>query len=123
MEPTIDHVAVPAPDPEAAARWLAGILGADGVAPDGPDGDMFNVPLGGGFVLFTAGVVSERHHLAFRIGAKQFDAVIERLRSAGTAFGDDPEDATNGGTTDHLGGAGRAYFTSPDGHFFEVTVG
>jgi catechol 2,3-dioxygenase-like lactoylglutathione lyase family enzyme len=43
VDPTIDHVALPAHDAEAAARWLAWILGVDRVEPDGPDGDMFNV--------------------------------------------------------------------------------
>jgi hypothetical protein len=45
---------------------------------------------------------------------------VDRLRAAGIAFGNDPEDPANGQTADPFGGHGRLYFADPNGHFFEV---
>jgi catechol 2,3-dioxygenase-like lactoylglutathione lyase family enzyme len=123
MPPRIDHVALPARDAEAAARFLGQILGVDAIRPDGPDGDMFNLALGEADLLFVEADHVPSHHLAFRVAEPEFRAVVARLSQAGIAFGNDPEDPTNGQTTDPLGSPGRAYFTSPDGHFLEVTVG
>jgi catechol 2,3-dioxygenase-like lactoylglutathione lyase family enzyme len=48
---------------------------------------------------------------------------VKRLRAKGVAFGNDPEDSTNGQTTDpHGGGRGRVYFLDPDRHLFEVVA-
>jgi catechol 2,3-dioxygenase-like lactoylglutathione lyase family enzyme len=120
MEPTIDHISVPSPEPETAALWLATILGIDRVEPDGPGGDMFKVVLGVGNVLFVESDEIAHHHVAFRVDAGSFDAVVARLREGGVAFGNDPEDAGNGQTADFLGGRGRVYFSNGDGHLFEV---
>jgi len=122
MAATIDHVAVPSREPERAAGLLAAILGA-AAGPEGPDGDMFSVGLDGCRVLFAeaAGAVAP-HHLAFRVDGDRFAGVVERLGAAGLAYGNDPEHPDNGRTDDPLGGPGRVYFVSPDGHLFEVTV-
>jgi catechol 2,3-dioxygenase-like lactoylglutathione lyase family enzyme len=122
MSPTIDHVALPAQDAEAAARQLAGVLGAGDPTPDGPDGDMFSVRLGGCSVLFVEAQEVPGHHLAFRVAEADFSAIVERLAASGVDFGNDPEAPDNGETGDHLGGRGRVYFVSPDGHPFEVTI-
>jgi catechol 2,3-dioxygenase-like lactoylglutathione lyase family enzyme len=123
MEPTIDHVALPAHNAETAARWLARILGVDRPEPAGPDGDMFDVALGGCSVLFVESDPVHGHHLAFRVSHADFEAVVDRLRVDGIPFGNDPEEPQNGQTSDPLGGLGRVYFTSIDSHLFEVTVG
>jgi catechol 2,3-dioxygenase-like lactoylglutathione lyase family enzyme len=123
MGPTIDHVAVPAHDPERAAAFLARALGVVGVVPDGPDGDMFAVPLAAGRVLFVGSPDPPGHHIAFRVGEDDVAAVVARLRADGVAFGNDPEHPDNGEAWDPLGGAGRVYFASPDGHLFEVAAG
>jgi len=123
VHPTIDHVALPARDPEASARHLAGLLGVEDPEPDGPDGDMFSVALGGSSVLFVQAQEVPGHHLAFRVGETDFRAVVERLARSGVEFGNDPEELGNGETSDPLGGHGRVYFASPDGHLFEVTIG
>ena len=123
MAPRIDHLALPARDAEAAARFLGQILGVDAIVPDGPDGDMFNLSLGETDLLFVEADPVPSQHLAFRVVEPEFRAVVERLSRAGVAFGNDPEDPTNGQTSDPLGSPGRIYFASPDGHFLEVTVG
>ena len=122
MTATIDHVAVPSSDPERAAGWLARILGAGTVGPEGPDGDMFSVGLDGCRVLFAAATAVAPHHLAFRVDGDGFPGVVQRLGASGLAYGNDPEHPDNGQTADPLGGPGRVYFVSPDGHLFEVTV-
>jgi catechol 2,3-dioxygenase-like lactoylglutathione lyase family enzyme len=117
----IDHVAVPVRSPEDAARFLGGLLGLEAV-PDGPDGEFRSLRLERGTaLLFTPGEAPiSSHHLALRVERAAFDDVVLRLRAAAVAFGNDPEDRTNGIWEDPLGGHGRVYFVDPDGHFFEV---
>jgi catechol 2,3-dioxygenase-like lactoylglutathione lyase family enzyme len=121
MAATIDHVAVPSRDPERAAGLLAGILGA-ATGPEGPDGDMFSVGLDGCRVLFAEAEAAAPHHLAFGVDGDGFAGVVDRIRAEGLAYGNDPEHPDNGQTDDPLGGPGRVYFVSPDGHLFEITV-
>jgi catechol 2,3-dioxygenase-like lactoylglutathione lyase family enzyme len=120
---TIDHLGLPARNAEASAQWFAEILGLKPPVPDGPDGDMYNVVLGGeSSVLFVTEPTVAGHHVAFGVSEAEFDAIVARLRARGIGFGNDPEEPTNGATADPLGGKGRVYFRSPDGHFLEVTV-
>ena len=90
-----------------------------------PDGDMFNVSLGGGSasLLFVTDPSVAGHHVAFAVTEAQFGAIVDRLRSRNIAFGNEPENPANGETSDPLGGKGRVYFLDPNGHFFEVTTG
>ncbi len=119
----IDHLALPATDARVSAQWFADMLGLQQPVPDGPDGDMYNVSLSGSSVLFVTEPSVAGHHVAFGVGEADFTSIVERLRQRGVAFGNDPEDPANGATADPLGGKGRVYFRSPDGHLFEVTVG
>jgi catechol 2,3-dioxygenase-like lactoylglutathione lyase family enzyme len=117
----IDHIGVLARDVAASARFLAGILGLPPGSPDGPDGEMFRLPVGdsGALLYFPADQVPALH-IAFRVDAPAFDAVVDRLRAADLVFGNDPEDQTNMQTNDFLGGYGRVFFVDPNGHLFEV---
>ena len=123
MPVSIDHLALPAADAEASARWFAEILGLAAPLPDGRDEDMFNVRLNGiSSILFVSQAAGPGHHVAFAVSATEFTAIVDRLRQRGVDFGNDPEDPTNGWTEDLLGSQGRVYFRNPDGHFLEVTV-
>ena len=123
MTVRIDHVALGARDPQAAAGWLAELLGLAPPRPEGADDDMFAVRLGdGACLLFAAADPVPFQHMAFRVDAPSFAAIVERLRGRGLAHGNDPEQPDNGLTSDPLGGAGRVYFASPDGHLFEATT-
>ena len=123
MTVAIDHLALPATNAEASAQWFAEILGLQAPLPDGPDGDMYNVTLSGASsVLFVSEPTVPGHHVAFAVSMTDFTAIVDRLRQHGISFGNDPEDPANGATVDPLGGKGRVYFRSPDGHFLEVTV-
>lgn len=118
----IDHIGIAARDPEASARRLARILGVAEPTPDGADDDMFRIDLAHGmFVLFNHAEKIDLTHMAFRVGGAEFQAVVERLKNLDIPFGNDPEDPRNGQTDDQLGGNGRVYFVSEDGHLFEVT--
>ncbi|HZW31496.1 MAG TPA: VOC family protein [Isosphaeraceae bacterium] len=117
----IDHIGVLARDVAASGRFLAEILGLAPGFPDGPDGEMFRLPVGesGALLYFPADDVPGQH-IAFRVDEPGFDAVVDRLRARGLVFGNDPEDQTNLQTTDFLGGHGRVFFRDPNGHLFEV---
>jgi catechol 2,3-dioxygenase-like lactoylglutathione lyase family enzyme len=118
----IDHLGLPATDAQASACWLAEILDLEPPVPDGPDGDMFNVSLGGGAsILFVTDPAAAGHHVAFAVSETQFAETVNRLRTRNIAFGNEPDDPANGQTSDPLGGKGRVYFLDPNGHFFEVT--
>jgi catechol 2,3-dioxygenase-like lactoylglutathione lyase family enzyme len=122
MGVTLDHVGVPAADPEAAARFLADVLGTGVVAPAGPDGDMFNLSVGQRALTYVRAPVRDGHHIALRVDEQVFSGAIARLRERGLRFGNDPADPSNGQTADPLGGAGRIYFVDPDGHLFELIL-
>jgi catechol 2,3-dioxygenase-like lactoylglutathione lyase family enzyme len=120
MPVAFDHVAVPSRDPEASARFLGQILGAS-VERAGPDDEFFCLRLADRVqILFSPATELARHHMAFRVTEGEFAAVVQRLRAAGVPIGNDPEAPTNGQVSDPLGGHGRAYFSDPDGHLFEV---
>jgi catechol 2,3-dioxygenase-like lactoylglutathione lyase family enzyme len=67
MGVTLDHVGVPAADPEAAARFLADVLGTGVVAPAGPDGDMFNLSVAQRALTYVRAPVRDGHHIALRV--------------------------------------------------------
>ena len=100
---------------------MAEILGVAPGEPDGPDGEMFRLPVNEfGSLLYFPAVDIPGQHIAFRVDAPTFDAVVDRLRARGLVFGNDPEDSTNMRTGDFLGGHGRVFFLDPDNHLFEV---
>jgi catechol 2,3-dioxygenase-like lactoylglutathione lyase family enzyme len=119
----LDHIGITAHDARAAAQFLAEILGLPPPEPDGPDGDMYRLPLGdSSFLSFSSVVTVPPQHIAFRVDLATLKEVVERLRRKGLQFGNDPEDPTNGQVSDPLGGAGRVYFVDPNGHLFEVVA-
>jgi catechol 2,3-dioxygenase-like lactoylglutathione lyase family enzyme len=120
----LDHIAVPARNAAAAASFLAEILGLAPATPEGPEGEMYCLPIGeSGELLFCPAEKVTPLHIAFRLDPAAFAGVVNRLRAKGVAFGNDPEDWANGQTADpHGGGHGRVYFLDPDGHLFEVVA-
>jgi catechol 2,3-dioxygenase-like lactoylglutathione lyase family enzyme len=122
MGVTLDHVGVPAADPEAAARFLGDVLGVGVVAPAGPDGDMFNLSVGQRALTYVRAPLHDGHHIALRVDEQIFSGALSRLQERKVPFGNDPGDPSNGQTADPLGGAGRIYFVDPDGHLFELIL-
>jgi catechol 2,3-dioxygenase-like lactoylglutathione lyase family enzyme len=119
---TIDHVGVPAADPQGAAAFLAYILGDGRITAAGPDGDMYNLAVGQRTLTYVCAPVHDGHHIAFRVDEAAFTSALERLRRRDVPFGNDPDEPTNGQTLDPLGGAGRVYFRDPNGHLFELAL-
>ncbi len=116
-----DHVAVLARNVAASARFLSDILGIAPGEPDGPDGEMFRLPIGqSGFLLYFPAEEVPGQHIAFRVDRPTFDAIVGRLRARDMTFGNDPEDPANMQTSDFLGGYGRVFFLDPDRHLLEV---
>jgi catechol 2,3-dioxygenase-like lactoylglutathione lyase family enzyme len=120
MSVSFDHVAIPARDEEAAAQFLGKVLDLP-VERDGPEDEMFCLRLAEGRqVLFQPAERFDPVHVAFRVSPAELALVVERLRSMGIAFGNDPEAPTNMLVSDPLGGHGRVYFVDPNRHLFEV---
>jgi catechol 2,3-dioxygenase-like lactoylglutathione lyase family enzyme len=122
MSVAIDHVGIPAADPEASARFLGDILGEGLTTPEGPDGDMFNLSVGHSALTYFELPTQEPHHIAFRVTESVFVGAIERLRARDMPFGNDPGDTSNRQTADPLGGLGRIYFRESNGYLFELFV-
>ena len=97
----VDHIGIPCRDPEASARFLAGLFALP-IEPDGPNDEFRCVLLDGGT------------RLVFQ------PAVVDALRAGAVAYGNDPEATSNGESHDPLGGRGRVFFRDPDGHLFEA---
>jgi len=121
MNIKLDHIGIAARDAEASAQFLSEILGLGPARPEGPDGDMYCLTIAENVsLLFSTADTVPTQHIAFRVDEGTFTAVVDRLRSNGLAYGNDPEDLANMQTNDPLGGNGRVYFFDPNGHLFEV---
>lgn len=81
MSISIDHVGIPAADPEASARFLRGILGEGNTAPDGPAGEMINLSVGHSALTYFELPDHEPHHIAFRVTEPLLAGAVERLRA------------------------------------------
>jgi len=113
----LDHVIVSARNQRASARLLAELLGVrwaeSGIGPFSPvyvnDGltlDFIDDP--GPFPVA---------HFCFRVDAKAFDAVLERLKAAGIPYRSEVR-----GPVDMKVSAqyGNVYWNEPDGHQWEM---
>src|SRR5215510_9445455 len=64
----IDHIAIPAGDVGASARFLSEIFGVADATPRGPEGDMRWLDIGeAGALLFTPAETVASQHVAFRV--------------------------------------------------------
>jgi catechol 2,3-dioxygenase-like lactoylglutathione lyase family enzyme len=117
---SFDHIALPARDDEASARFLGSVLGLP-VTRDGAEDEIPCVRLAEGRqILFQRADSFSSQHVAFRVSPEEFIEVLERLRSMTVPFGNEPDAPSNGLVTDPLGGQGRVYFLDPNGHLLEV---
>ena len=70
--------------------------------------------------MFTPSSDISPIHLALKVEERIFSRAIGMLKSRNARFGNDPEHPDNGEVKDPLGGGGRVYFYSRDGHLFEL---
>ncbi len=113
---------VPSNDPDAAAHWFSRIMG---------------LPCEGASVRLNQTQVVEfvprerysgqggERHFCFRVGDREFDQILARVRAEGIKVRSDPGGPQHGGyvANDEINyyHNGRGfYFSSPDGHGFEV---
>ena len=118
MTITLNHTIVPTRDKMAAARFFASIFGLD-----------FNEQQSGHFapvrvnetltLLFDEDTSFDSHHYAFHVNDAEFDAIFERIKKAGLAYGSAPWSLEDGKLNDWNGGRG-VYFKELNGHLLEL---
>jgi catechol 2,3-dioxygenase-like lactoylglutathione lyase family enzyme len=117
MAITLNHTIVPARDKDAAARFFARMFD---LPYNGPDGHFAPVRLNDSLtLLFDDDMEFASHHYAFHVDDGEFDAILQRVKAEGLAFGSAPWDPEDGKLNDWNGGRGF-YFKDPDGHLLEL---
>jgi catechol 2,3-dioxygenase-like lactoylglutathione lyase family enzyme len=114
----LNHTIVPASDPLASARFLAGILGLE-VSP--PVAHFTPVTLGN-HVTFDYDHVDrvDEHHYAFLLGEAEFGAAFGRIKDADIIYYADPACRQPGEVYGGKSGRRGTYFRDPDGHLMEI---
>jgi catechol 2,3-dioxygenase-like lactoylglutathione lyase family enzyme len=114
----LNHTIVPARDPQASARFLAGILGLQ-VGP--PVAHFTPVTLANGVTLdFDAYDTVDEHHYAFLVSEEEFEAAFARIQDASITYYADPACQQAGQTYASKNGHRGTYFRDPDGHLMEI---
>ena len=115
----LDHVIVSARNQRASAKLLAELLGVrwaeSGVGPFSP------VYVNDGLTLDfidDAGAFPVEH-FCFRVGEKEFDAILERLKAAGIKFRSSVRGPVDMQVSTQFGGR-MVYWNEPDGHQWEI---
>jgi catechol 2,3-dioxygenase-like lactoylglutathione lyase family enzyme len=115
----LDHLTVPCRDKAASARLLAELLGVPwaeaGIGPFAP------VYVSDGLTL-DFDETDEPYpiqHYCFRVGEKEFDAILGRIRAAGIAYKSNPHGPVDREVNTQHGGR-IVYWNEPDGHQWEI---
>ena len=123
MAIALDHTIVPARDKVAAAKFFAEIFGLR-VKPGG--GYFAQVQINESLTFDFADDPKRKenssvdgHHYAFHVSEAEFEAIFDRVKDRGLAYGSEPDAHTNGQTYTRRGGRGF-YFQDSDGHLLEV---
>ena len=117
MTIVLDHTIVPAHDNTASAGFFARIFG---LRFEGPVSHFAPVRVNDALVLdFDTRATFEPHHYAFKVSNPEFDAIFQRVKDAGLAYGSGPRSAENMAINHREGGRGF-YFKDPNGHLLEV---
>jgi catechol 2,3-dioxygenase-like lactoylglutathione lyase family enzyme len=117
MAITLNHTIVPAHDKEASARFFADIFG---LTYEGPMGHFAPVRVNDALTLdFDNRERFESHHYAFHVNDAEFDAMFDRIKATGIAYGSGPRSLEDGQINTRRGGRG-VYFRDPNGHVLEL---
>ena len=114
MTITLNHTIVWARDKDAAARFFAEIFG---LRFEGLGGHFAPVRVNDTLTLDFAdakGTIASQHY-AFHASDAEFDAILQRVKDAGLAFGSGPRSLEDGKLNDWNGGRGF-YYKDRDGH-------
>lgn len=113
----LDHTIVPAHDKEASARFIARLFGLEY---KGPWGHFAPVKVNDTLSMdFDNREQFERHHYAFLASDEEFDAILQRVKDEGVAFGSGPG-SQDDGEINHLHQGRGFYFRDANGHSWEV---
>jgi catechol 2,3-dioxygenase-like lactoylglutathione lyase family enzyme len=116
MAVQLNHTIVPAHDKQAAATFLADILGLEPPTPFGP---FLCVETANGVSLDYADHAGEivSTHYAFLVSEEEFDAIFARIGDRGLRYWADPGHTRVSMVNNH----GRGfYFEDPSGHNMEI---
>jgi len=117
MAIVLDHTIVPAHDNEASAGFFARIFG---LRFEGSVSHFAPVRLNETLVLdFDTRAAFEPHHYAFKVSDPEFDAIFQRVKDDGLAYGSGPRSQDDMAINHRQGGRGF-YFKDPNGHVLEV---
>lgn len=117
MTIVLDHTIVPAHDKEASARFLARILD---LRYGGTVSHFAPLQINDTLTLdFDDDTQFESHHYAFKVDDAEFDAIYDRVRAEGIAYGSGPYSLDDMRINHRRGGRGF-YFRDPNGHIMEV---
>jgi catechol 2,3-dioxygenase-like lactoylglutathione lyase family enzyme len=112
----LNHTIVPARNKSAAAKFFADIFGLK----RGRAGHFAPVRINKTLtLLFDDDDKFESHHYAFHVTAREFDAILRRIKKANITFGSAPWSLEDGELNNWGGGRG-VYFRNPDGHVLEL---
>jgi len=113
----LDHLIVPSPDPLAAARLLAGLLG---VPWEESRGGFTPVYVNETLTLDIADRDQlESHHVCFHVGDDEFNAIFGRIKAAGITYRSRPHGEDDMQINTRLGGK-NVYWQDADGHLWEI---
>ena len=113
----LDHTIVPAHDKEESARFIARILGLEY---NGPWGHFAPVKIDDILTLdFHDNTDFEFHHYAFLATDEEFNAILQRVKDDGVAFGSGPQ-SQDDGQINHLHQGRGFYFRDANGHSWEI---
>ena len=117
MPVELNHIIIPSRDKIHSARFLTAILGID---PPRSVSHFVSVELSNGVTLdYDDAEEFRSQHCAFLVGDDEFDAIFERVMTAGLTYYADPSHQHAGVVNRRNGGRGF-YFADPDGHNMEV---
>ena len=117
MAITLNHTIVPAHDKEASAKFFAQMFG---LKYEGAMGHFPPVRINETLTLdFDNWDRFEMHHYAFHVGDAEFDAIFDRIKEAGIAYGSGPFSQEDMRINTWRGGRG-VYFKDPNGHVLEL---
>ncbi len=119
MSVQLNHTIVAARDKQAAAGFLATILGLEVSAQYGP---FLPVETSNGVLLDFMDSNEDpipSQHYAFLVSEDDFDAILARIQRAGITYYADPGHHRSA-EINHLDGGRGAYFGDPNGHNLEI---
>jgi hypothetical protein len=115
----LDHVIISARDRDGSAQLLAELLDVPhGAAPAGP---FYAVYLNHGLTLdfIATDDPFPVEHFCFRVSEKEFDRILERIKSKGIAHRSTVQAAPDGKVNTDYGGR-MVYWNEPEGHQWEM---